>query len=435
MPQRNNASATLIGRLLLGVLVASPAAYNAEENEKTNHVPPSYSVTEIGTFGGSFSGPWGMNNKGQVLGDASTGEPDPFFGERVHGSFWDKGKLIELPTAGGWDSIATSVNDNGIAAGGSQIVPGNDTHVTMIWDKEHAIHEIGVLAGVHSAAYGINNRGQLAGHTSVAEFDPNTGHSYIHAYFWEKGVFTDLGTLGGHYSDGSELNDRAQVVGTAETADLDPNFGFNTVHAFLWENGVMRDLGTAGGFYSGALSINERGQVLMFSTISTVVDPAVGWYAYRGFVWENGSFTDLGGLPGGQNTYPIGLNDRGQVVGAADAGDPSGLPHAFLWDNGRMVDLNSLIPHDAGWLLVDASQINNSGEIAGVGFARGRHPCLLSPTNDHIEKSRSYMPVNSETAKRLKAMHPWLHNKGGRHSAMRRDASPHHEKSVASSVR
>jgi len=58
------------------------------------------------------------------------------------------------------------------------------------------------------------------------------------------------------------------------------------------------------------------------------------------------SITDLGTL-GGNNSFPLGINDRGQVVGwseTADIDPNSGFPtfHAFLWNRGVMHDLGTL---------------------------------------------------------------------------------------------
>ena len=43
--------------------------------------------------------------------------------------------------------------------------------------------------------------------------------------------------------------------------------------------------------------------------------------------------------------------------------------HAFVYDNekGTMIDLNSLVDSAAGWTLVLAGGINNSGQIVGYG--------------------------------------------------------------------
>ena len=61
-----------------------------------------------------------------------------------------------------------------------------------------------------------------------------------HAFLWADGVMTDLGTLGGLRSAAYAINDAGQVVGHANTAD-------GADHAFLWQDGRMTDLGTLGG--------------------------------------------------------------------------------------------------------------------------------------------------------------------------------------------
>ena len=69
--------------------------------------------------------------------------------------------------------------------------------------------------------------------------------------------------------------------------------------------------------------------------------------------------TDLGAL-GGATSYANGINDAGQVVGQSNG-------HAFLFINGKLTDLNSLIPASSGWNLWIANAINNKGQIIGTG--------------------------------------------------------------------
>jgi hypothetical protein len=44
------------------------------------------------------------------------------------------------------------------------------------------------------------------------------------------------------------------------------------------------------------------------------------------------------------------------------------VQHAFLYSGGSMLDLNSLLPANSGWVLTQASVINDSGQIAGGGI-------------------------------------------------------------------
>ena len=74
---------------------------------------------------------------------------------------------------------------------------------------------------------------------------------------------------------------------------------------------------------------------------------------------------DLETLPGDFASLALGINDRGQVVGASLAADFS--ERAFLWENGAMTDLNTLIPANSALYLQQAESINSSGQIVGFG--------------------------------------------------------------------
>ena len=117
---------------------------------------------------------------------------------------------------------------------------------------------------------------------------------------------------------------------------------------------------------------------------------AISNAARHAFVYSRqAGVMDLGTL-GGQNSLACGINDRGEVVGFADGAanvlasshdspytqgqkvDTNSwvaIGHAFLYSHGRMVDLNSLVAMPAGWILLAANCINDSGEIAGYGRA------------------------------------------------------------------
>lgn len=58
------------------------------------------------------------------------------------------------------------------------------------------------------------------------------------------------------------------------------------------------------------------------------------------------------------------MNDKGQVVGQSCNSDFS-VCRAFLWQNGVMTDLNTLIPPGSPLFLIYGSAINKRGEIAG----------------------------------------------------------------------
>lgn len=69
---------------------------------------------------------------------------------------------------------------------------------------------------------------------------------------------------------------------------------------------------------------------------------------------------DLGTLDGQGRSEALGVNDRDQVVGLSPS---SG--HAFLWQDGRMLDLNELVVPGTRLILTNAQDINDRGEITG----------------------------------------------------------------------
>jgi len=82
---------------------------------------------------------------------------------------------------------------------------------------------------------------------------------------------------------------------------------------------------------------------------------------------------------GGRNGEAHAINNLGAIVGNAYlAGDA--ILHAFLYLDGQMVDLNSLVDPLGGWTLTAAYDINDAGQILGTA-CQGDHcaSVLLSP--------------------------------------------------------
>lgn len=172
---------------------------------------------------------YAINEAGWVVGTDRMG-PTAFL--------WRNGEYTDL---GQW--AAYDVNDVGQVAGASMY-----PHSAFLWD-DGVVTYTGTLGGMSSAAFGINDAGDLVGSSFT------TG-KVIHAFLWRDGVMTDLGTLGGTWSEATAINNAGQVVGTSQTE------GNATAHAFLWQDGVMTDLGTLGGTWSEAYDINDAGWIV-----------------------------------------------------------------------------------------------------------------------------------------------------------------------------
>jgi probable HAF family extracellular repeat protein len=209
---------------------------------------------------------------------------------------------------------------------------------------------------------GINNAGQVVGAADLAD-------ETQHAFLWSGGSMRDLGTLDTGNSGARGINDAGQVVGWAYLAD-------GTRHAFLWSGGSMRDLGPG-----EAYAINDTGQVVGYAVVADG--------PYHAVLWSGGSMRDLGTL-GDRVSLAHAINNAGQVVGWAGVqGDSSSTYHAFLWSGGAMQDLNSLIPANSGWVLQDATGVNDSGQICGYGVHNGAvRAFLLTPAGRSAKQPR-----------------------------------------------
>jgi probable HAF family extracellular repeat protein len=109
----------------------------------------------------------------------------------------------------------------------------------------------------------------------------------------------------------------------------------------------------------------------------------------------NYAVQDLGTLGGTTTSNAHGINNGDEVVGSSDTSD--GGQHAFLYSDGVMSDLNSLIPANSGWVLLEAQDINDNGHIVGTGFKDGSpHAFLLAPDITPPEVT-STIPTNDAT--------------------------------------
>jgi probable HAF family extracellular repeat protein len=195
----------------------------------------------------------------------------------------------------------------------------------------------------------------------------------------------DLGTFGGPRSGVSTepeqnvINNEGTIVGGTDTSLLTPepecfnpiaNPDCFIVHAFAWRSGHLKDLGTLpGGNYSFALEINQRGQIAGVSETSEI-DPALGTPEFHAVLWaKDNNIEDLGTL-GGTGSFAEVLNNHGQVVGNSlnTVPDPLSImgltqTHGFIWQQGRMEDLGTLGGPDS-W----ASFVNERGQVAGASY-------------------------------------------------------------------
>ena len=109
-----------------------------------------------------------------------------------------------------------------------------------------------------------------------------------------------------------------------------------------------------------------------------------GWvtgYGFTGggrahaFLYDGTSMTDL--TPAASSSAAYDINDLGEVVGTVD-------DRAFLYANGKMIDLNALVDPAADLLLTSAIAINNQGQVLAKSCDRAGVFCYATVRLDGI---------------------------------------------------
>jgi uncharacterized membrane protein len=153
-----------------------------------------------------------INSYGDVAGDSEnttldqTCPPyDPSKGQtqklQQKPVIWHNGRVYELPAIGGDpDGYALAINDRGQAAGGTGTCAAFNMNSfiaiqfahAVLWENGKAI-DLGNLGGsLNNYAFGVNNRGDVAGSSDV------TNDVTFHGFLWtkEKGKMEDLVPFG-----------------------------------------------------------------------------------------------------------------------------------------------------------------------------------------------------------------------------------------------
>lgn len=286
------------------------------------------------------------------------------------------------------------------------------------------LYRNGVLTNINppngdiSAAWSVNNLGDVVGEVFFCNFvGPNCEGRNTRGFIYRNGTFTIMGTLGGDQSRALGINDSRQITGYSEVAPTQPPAAGDS-HAFIFSinNGTFQDLGPNIGTSSNqGFAINNNGQVTGYASSNTANR---GVFLYTNgttqFIEQDGISRDLndaaivvGGLSGNddgsgraflnkggtrqdlgtlfpQHTFSSAnaINNLGHVVGiSSESWFTRQDEHAFIFRNAVMLDLNNLVPTGSGWVLNEATDINDFGQIVGNGKLNGvDHAFMLTPT-------------------------------------------------------
>lgn len=302
-------------------------------------------------LGDSVSAATGLSANGLVVGSCDAA------GASSQAFLWTPGPRISVLNTGSAMAFGMGVNSLGTVVGyGFDATFSN--YRAFVGDDSNIISIPTLPGGSNNAATAISDSGIVAGYSDAA------GGAII-GFLYIGGTVISLGTLpGGSTSVANAINSSGVIAGQADAAD-------GSTHAVMWSGGWAAmwgsgwtDLGVLPGYQSGrASAISSNGLIA-----GTLEDGLGGASA---FLWRSGSMMALGALSPGGTSRAYGVNSSGTVVGTSDGS-------AFSYDGTALHDLNTLLTStSSGWILTEADAINDSGQIAGVGYYNGDQQAFL----------------------------------------------------------
>jgi len=344
-------------------------------------LPGSTTAIDLRTAGGTNSAvEWPNHALGEVVGISQTSQTDPlkeqwscsypagagflpYTGQECRGVVWRFNRTRQLGTLGGNNSFASGSNILGEVVGWAETSAHDATCVApqvlgfeaVRWGLDGDPRALPPLGGdPDSAATAVNDVGSIAGISGICQ-NAVGALSAEHMVLWKNGIAHQLPTLGGSAWNTPEmLNDEDAVVGFSDRPGDNNGSNFNG-HAFLWTS-------------------------------------------------KNGT-TDLGTLAGDAVSYAYSINNRNQIVGQSCTPGCAGS-RAFLYENGTMYDLNTLLDSSsAGYSLIFANDINDEGTITGLAVSSGGSILAfrLVPNGGWLAAPNRQSPGNRPLPFRLRA--------------------------------
>jgi hypothetical protein len=327
------------------------------------------SVTDLGV---DFV-PMGLNGADQVVGDQTDDNDDYDHAALWNGSLQTLGQISSTD-----DSDAYAISAGGRISGDEYA--GENVH-GVYWNGGGTANQVGPFSGgSDSADYTVLNDVDTAG--DLVGFTPDGG--LIDGFLYHAGTEvlvgeTDLGNQPGGTVVGAITPNGSQMLGSVNASG---------VTYYLWSSANPSGPGTElnltpptnGG---GAFDASEWGTMIENDLASdgTVIgytgSGATKTYYIRA---PNGTETEIG--EGTSGLHLANAVNASHVVAGAIYGPSLSDPlHAAIWANGKVTDLNTLLPPGTtGWDLIEATAINDNGDIAGIAAHNGQSVGFLLNT-------------------------------------------------------
>ncbi len=275
----------------------------------------------------------------------------------------------------------------------------------------YVVQDLGTLGGPYSFSYSLDEKGVVSGGSASPTQNGDPSQAIVNApqtaFSWDRGRLLNLGTLGGPNSAGAATNASKLAAVDSETANLSRQgedvcaFGTHLqCLAAIWKGGRLSALKLLpGGNNSYALDMNDRGQVVGFSD-TDVYDPdcaaaTTAGFQFQAVIWEaDGSVRQPHLAPLSDDTVAnaFGINDRGQVVGNSGV-CANTTPPPYVNSPHAVLWERDGTPINLGSLggpISGASAINSRGDVSGTSTTAdgSTRPFLWTP------ESRTLVELN-----------------------------------------
>lgn len=198
----------------------------------------------------SYSYAYGINDLGTVVGHATHGGiwidgDGPYNSQQPYRRYAD-GTMEFLPMIAGWNAVANAVNNSNLTVGSGVFDPESDTITTaMLWAGTTPQAIPYLPGGWRSAAFDVNDAGQIVGYSTSNRTIPNILALGERAFLYENGELSFLDDL------------------------IAPNSEWNLVYAYsINERGDI----TGVGLY--------QGETRPFLLLATVPEPMTGMVSF-----------------------------------------------------------------------------------------------------------------------------------------------------------
>ena len=264
--------------------------------------------TTIDVPGASNSGPFGINARGDIVGDYDTDQ---------HGFLMTQGNFFTIDFPGASSTAGRGINAEGDIVGfycregvaPQRLCNGTGLHGFLL--SKSTFTTVDVPGASSTAAYAINPEGDIVGDYSSAVGPcgavPGPG---CHGFLLSKGTFTTIDVPGAFGTTARGINPKGNIVGFFFDAT-----GF---HGFLFSKGAFTTIDAPDSLFTVVFSINPEGSIVGSTS------------AGHGFLLSKGTFNFFD-VPGASSTIPLGINPEGNIVGFYFTGPfNTAIFHGFL---------------------------------------------------------------------------------------------------------